>query len=163
MILEIVSDIVVDALGRFTAKGALERDTTGEAAWHFGFYSRPKDGADGVVVRGSPRGGFAILVGYRDRQYEISLEKGECAMANAFGAKVVLDKDGRVVMNGGSKGVARLDDTCDAGTLTLTFAAPTAITGAYVAPDGTSTSIATNVPLRLKAKINSASGTVRAG
>lgn len=100
-IVEFVTDIVMDADGTATMKGAKSDDEVGHpidaaVAWQLGFYSRPLDGASGVVVKAGGRGGVAFLVGWRNRQYELSLDKGDVAMANEAGAVVKLDKDGKI-------------------------------------------------------------------
>jgi phage gp45-like len=100
-IVEFVTDIVMDADGTATAKGAKSDDEVGHpidaaVSWQLGFQSRPLDGASGVVVKAGGRGGLAFLVGWRNRRYELSLEKGETAMVNEAGAVVKLDKDGKI-------------------------------------------------------------------
>lgn len=100
-----VTDLVFEDDGTASAKGAKVDDDDGEAltptvAWHLGFYSRPLDGASGIVLKADGRGGTSFLIGYRNRQYEISLEKGECAMVNEAGAFVKCNKDAVVEVNG---------------------------------------------------------------
>lgn len=99
---EIVTDIVMSATGVITARGTHGLGETdgheleSETAWHFGFYSRPKDGARGVVLKADGQGNTSFLVCYRDKQYELSLEKGEVGMKSAFDSYVLLDQDGHV-------------------------------------------------------------------
>jgi phage gp45-like len=98
---EFVTDIAMDADGTATMKGAKSDDEEGHpidaaVSWQLGFQSRPLDGASGVVVKAGGRGGVAFLVGWRNRRYELTLEKGETAMVNEAGAVVKLDKDGKI-------------------------------------------------------------------
>lgn len=100
-VVEHVTDLVFGSNGDVDAEGMRSDENErghrikASAAWHLGFYSRPLDGASGVVARVGGRGA-TFLVSYRNRQYEISLEKGEVAMANEAGARVLLNKDGKI-------------------------------------------------------------------
>jgi phage gp45-like len=153
-LVQLVTDLVFSAAGAFTGKGADDDDIEGTVGWNFGFYSRPNDGARGVVVKLGGRGNHSILVAYRDKQYELSLEKGECGMKNAFDATVLLNKQGEIVLNGGGNKVARVGDHGNVGTLTLTLTGTTALSGTYVDPDGASTPVTSGTPITLKAKIS---------
>ncbi len=100
-LVEFVTDIVFGDNGEVDCKGAKSDDEDGHpikatTAWHLGFYSRPLDGAIGVVVKGGGKGGVSFLVGFRDKQYEISLDKGDVAVANAAGAVSKWDKNGKI-------------------------------------------------------------------
>lgn len=91
---EYVTGIVMDDDGSVTAKGSKSDDDEGHeldanAGWHLGFYSRPLDGAVGFVVKPGGHGGGSILIAWRDRQYELSLEKGDTAMTNGDGSAYV--------------------------------------------------------------------------
>ena len=156
--IEVVSDLVFADDGVVRGNGLAGQQTLMEPGFHFGFSSRPKDGAVGVRV-------WRILVGWRDRQYEIALQKGESVMYSAGGAKLLCDKDGNIVMNDGDKGAAREDDTTGNGTLEILGGISNAFAGLkYTAPDGTITSInATGMPIPLEGKITSSSETVRIG
>lgn len=101
-LLERVTDLVFNDDGSVDGKGLDDRDVpTTSAGYHFGFYSRPKDGAVGVVVRFL---GLSFLAAWRDKQFEMSLNKGECGMQNAFSASVLLDKNGNIVSVPGGSG-----------------------------------------------------------
>lgn len=99
---ELVTDIVMAASGLARSKGSGDHPLSSETAWHFGFYSRPKDGARGVVLKADGQGNTSFLIGYRDKQYELSLEKGECGMRNAYDAQVLLNQDGDVIATAAS-------------------------------------------------------------
>jgi phage gp45-like len=147
-LVEYVTDIVMDADGTADCKGAKTDDDQGHpidaaVAWQLGFYSRPLDGASGVVVKSSGKGGVAFLVGWRNRKYEIALEKGEVAIANEAGAVIKLDKNGKVsadaktgqdiVLNGGTAKVARVGDA----TAGHVHAAGTLVAGMYTVTGAT--------------------------
>lgn len=106
-LLEFVTDIVMNADGTIDAKGADDRDVSAAVGWHFGFYSRPKDGSVGVTLNFM---GMSLLIAYRDQQFEMSLEKGEVGMQNAFSASMLLDKNGNVIQKPGGSGKVRLGD-----------------------------------------------------
>lgn len=96
---EIVTDIVMSATGVVTSNGMDEDDKIESVAgWHFGFYSRPKDGARGVVLKADGQGNTSFLVAWRDKQYELTLEKGEVGIKNAFDAEILLDENGDILL-----------------------------------------------------------------
>ncbi len=114
-VLEIVTDLVFAAAGVWSGKGPHRAngetsDLKGETAWHFGFYSRPKDGARGVVLKMDGQGNTSFLVGYRDKQYELSLEKGEVGAKNAFDAYWLLNQAGVLELNGTTYAGPKWDD-----------------------------------------------------
>lgn len=116
--IEFVTDIVMDSDGMATSQGMDEDDKIDSVAgWQFGFYSRPKDSARGLVVKADGQGNTSVLLCVWDRQYELTLEKGEVGIQNAFSASILLNDDGEVVFNGGTKKVARVDDTTACGSL----------------------------------------------
>jgi len=95
--IEIVSDLVMDSDGKTASKGADDHELDSQAGWHFGFYSRPKDNARGVVLKADGQGNTSFLICWRDKQYEMTLEKGEVGIQNAFEAKILLDKNGDII------------------------------------------------------------------
>jgi phage gp45-like len=123
---EVVTGIKMTSAGVVTSQGAEDdgdHELDSEAAWHFGFYSRPLDGARGVVLKADGQGNTSFLIGYRDTQYELTLEKGEVGIKNAFDAEILLDENGQVIVNQGTKKVARVDDTLTRSTALATWAA----------------------------------------
>jgi len=112
-LVEIVTDLVFDDDGVAEGKGAGDSEIETAVGWHFGFYSRPKDGARGVVIKADGQGNTAFLVAFRDKQYELSLQKGECGMKNAFDASILLNKDGEVVLGSSANGAIRIDKNGD--------------------------------------------------
>jgi phage gp45-like len=153
-IVEFVTDIVMDADGTATAKGAKSDDDEGHpmdasVSWQLGFQSRPLDGASGVVVKAGGRGGVAFLVGWRNRKYELTLQKGETAMVNEAGAVVKLDKDGKITataktgqlveVNGNDYSLLKTETLLgDLSTLMTHLIAwvPLVVTGVATAPSG---------------------------
>lgn len=97
-LIEFVSDVVFSKNGKATSKGLGDHELESEVGWQFGFYSRPNDGSRGIVLKADGQGNTSLLVCYRDRQYELELEKGEVGIANAFDAKILLDKNGSIAV-----------------------------------------------------------------
>jgi hypothetical protein len=139
LMVQMVTNLVFDSDGNATAEGADGESIDPTVGYHFGFYSRPLDGARGVVIKADGQGNTSFLFAYRDKQYEMTLQKGECGVQNAFGANVLLNSNGEVVFNGGKKQVARVDDTTQGGWLYFVPNVPPggAATLAYLPPDTT--------------------------
>src|SRR5689334_767278 len=97
LIVELVTDLVFDSDGNATCKGVGGHELAPTVGYHFGFYSRPLDGARGVVVKADGQGNTPVLIGWRDKQYDLSLEKGAAGIKNAFDASVHLDENGNVI------------------------------------------------------------------
>ncbi len=110
---EFVTGIKMDSDGVATSQGHAEdgvHELDSETAWHFGFYSRPKDGARGVVLKADGQGNTSFLIGYRDKQYELSLNKGEVGAKNAFDAYWLLNQSGELELNGTGQKLLMADD-----------------------------------------------------
>lgn len=100
LMIEAVTDLAFGDNGKVTAKGIDDQDIEAVVGYHFGFYSRPNDGATGVVVKLGGKGANSVLVAFRDTQYEMSLQKGEVGIQNAFGSTMLFKKDGTIEING---------------------------------------------------------------
>ena len=101
--------------------------------------------------------GDALLVVNTKKVRILSTEDDVAVDASGGGKKVLLQ--------GGGKGVARLDDTTTNGTLAIVGGVSTAFAGLlYTAPDGTTTTISTAGPvIPIAGKINSASSKTESG
>lgn len=99
---QLVTGVNIDGDGNATCDGADGEEIEPTVGWHFGFYSRPNNGARGVVLKADGRGNTAFLIAWRDQQYELSLQQGECGMKNAFDAYVLLNQAGVLELNGKS-------------------------------------------------------------
>jgi hypothetical protein len=120
---QLVTGVAIDQDGNATCQGADGDELEPTVGWHFGFYSRPADGARGAVLKADGRGNTALLFCYRDKQYELSLQKGECGVQNAFGASTLWDKNGNIIATPGGSGKVQLGGatTPDAAVLGTTF------------------------------------------
>lgn len=74
----------------------------------YGFVSRPLDDTDSVVVFISGNRDNGIVISTRDKNYTVSLEKGEVALFDNVGTKIHLKKD------------KKIEITIDTNTYTIT-------------------------------------------
>jgi len=106
---QLVTDLIFDSDGNATCKGVDDDDELAPTVgWHFGFYSRPNDGGRGVVFKADGQGNTSFLLAWRNKQYELSLQKGEVGVQNAFGASTLWDKNGNIVETPGGSGTVQL-------------------------------------------------------
>jgi len=142
---------------------------------HFGFRSRPPK--DVWALRVAATGGATnnATVAEDSRRYGPSdLEDGEVALYNnVAGVELRFDRDGNinaqsangkvVSLQGGDRGVARLNDDVDCGTLIFVPGPPAALT--YVAPGGAMPNPMPSgaATIALKGKIISASDKTKTG
>ena len=104
MIRGIVKSVVEGAIKRFFASGRVgETIDNREYLQHYGYTSRPLQGAEIIIIR---EGGHFVAVASDDRRYRISLEGGEVALYTDEGDKIHL-KRGRIIeITGGEKIIA---------------------------------------------------------
>lgn len=107
---EFVTDVRFDDNGVATSKGGGDHELESAVGWHFGFYSKPNDGGNGVVLKADGQGNTSFLIAYRDKQYEMSLQKGEVGAKNAFDAYWLLNDDGVLELNGTDYAAPKWDD-----------------------------------------------------
>lgn len=164
-----------DKVAGYRSEGAGEQDYDYEVrrVQHFGFRSRPP--ANVWAVRLATTGGATnnVTVGEDSTRYGPSdLDDGEVALFNSVtGLEVRFDRDGNinaqsasgksVNLQGGDRGVARLKDTVDGGTL-IFVPSPPALT--YVQPGGDMPPIPQGATtIALKGVISSASDKTKSG
>jgi phage gp45-like len=84
-------------IARFTASGLPgELIENREAMQHYGFASRPKSGAEGVVVH---KGNHFLLIAEDDRRYRIALTEGEVALYTDEGDSIHLKRGNKIEIN----------------------------------------------------------------
>lgn len=97
MIRGFVKSVVEGVIKRFSAYGrpdaldGREEIDNREYFQHYGYTSRPKAGAEIIIIR---EGGHFIAVASDDRRYRIALEEGEVSLYDDLGQKVHLTRDG---------------------------------------------------------------------
>jgi phage gp45-like len=98
----IVQAITDGAVRLFSATGRVYGDFTEtfssrEFLQHYGFVSRPKAGAELVIV---VEGNIITAIGSDDRRYRLAIQEGEAALYDDLGQKVHLTRDGIVIKSG---------------------------------------------------------------
>lgn len=110
---QLVKDLVIDDDGNATCTAVSDDEEEDKYAptvgYHFGFYSRPSN-ARGVIIKADGQGNTSFLIGFRDKQYEMTLSKGEVGIQNEFGANLLLDKNGIVNINGTDYSLIKTED-----------------------------------------------------
>lgn len=92
MIRGIVISVLEGVIKRFSANGRSDETISDrEYFQHYGYTSRPKPGAEIIIIR---EGGHFVAVASDDRRYRIALEEGECSLYDDLGQKVHLTRDG---------------------------------------------------------------------
>ncbi len=100
MIRGIIKSVVEGAIKRFTASGRPDETISDrEYFQHYGLTSRPRAGAEAIIIR---EGNHFLMIASDDRRYRISLEEGEVALYTDEGDKVHL-KRGQILIHSGGK------------------------------------------------------------
>lgn len=152
LMVTMVTGLVFDSDGNATATGDDGEDLDPTVGWHLGFYSRPNDGASGVVFKSDGQGNTSFLVAWRDKQFEMSLQKGECGIKapNQSGGSTLWDENGNIIHTPGGSGTVQLGGNTyslpkletllsDINTLATKLAlwVPLVVTAVATAPSGT--------------------------
>lgn len=122
MIRGIVKSVVEGVVKRFSAFGRPDETIDNrEYFQHYGYTSRPKAGAEIIIIR---EGGHFVAVASDDRRYRIALEEGEVALYTDEGDKVHL-KRGRIIeIVGGEKIVATTKVAEVTAAISMTVTSP---------------------------------------
>ncbi len=92
MIRGIVLSIAEGVIKRFTASGRSDETISDrEYFQHYGYTSRPKAGAEIIIIR---EGGHFVAVASDDRRYRIAMEEGEVSLYDDLGQKAHLTRSG---------------------------------------------------------------------
>lgn len=92
MIRGIVKSVVEGVVKRFSAYGRSDESIDNrEYLQHYGFTSRPKAGAEIIIIR---EGGHFVAIASDDRRYRLALEEGEAALYDDLGQKAHLTRSG---------------------------------------------------------------------
>jgi phage baseplate assembly protein V len=101
MIRAIVVSVIEGVIKRFSATGRPgETFADREYLQHYGLTSRPKPGAELVIIR---EGNHYLAIASDDRRYRIALEEGEVAIYTDEGDKVHLKRGRQIEVIGGEK------------------------------------------------------------
>ncbi len=92
MIRCLISAVVEGVIKRFSASGRVDETfESREYFQHYGFTSRPKANAEGIIINA---GNHYIMIASDDRRYRIALEDGEAALYDDLGQRVHLTRHG---------------------------------------------------------------------
>lgn len=104
MIRGIIINVLEGVIKRFTASGRPDETISDrEYFQHYGYTSRPKAGAEIIIIR---EGGHFVAVASDDRRYRISLADGEVALYTDEGDKIHLKRNRIIEIVGGEKIIA---------------------------------------------------------
>jgi len=127
MIRGIIQGVIEGVIKRFTASGRPgETITNREYFQHYGFTSRPLEGAEAIIIK---EGNHIVMIASDDRRYRIALEEGEVALYTDEGDKIHLKRDRTIEIVSGNKLVATVDNEVD---ITTKMAVVTASTSCQV-------------------------------
>ena len=118
-------------LGRFDASGRIgEEFTNREMMQQYGFSSRPKAGAECLMIKA---GQSVYMIASDDRRYRIDLEEGEVVVYNTESSKVHLKKGGEIEIQCAVKVHVKADKTViESGNISLGAEALSALGGGVV-------------------------------
>lgn len=123
MIRGIVIWVVEGYIKLFSAIGRIgETFTNREYFQHYGFTSRPKEGAEIIIIK---EGNHYIAVASDDRRYRIAVEEGEMAIYTDEGDKVHLKRGKNIEVVCGNKLTATVTNEVDITTKVAKIAATT--------------------------------------
>lgn len=74
----------------------------------FGFASNPDDGAECLVAFPGGDRALGFVIATADRRYRVKVEKGEVALYDKTGSKVLLKKDGNIELTPSGTGIVAL-------------------------------------------------------
>lgn len=114
MIRGIVIVVLEGLIKRFSASGRNgESFSSREYFQHYGFTSRPKEGAEIIIIK---EGNHYIAVASDDRRYRLALEDGEVALYTDEGDKIHLKRDKTIEVISGNKLIATVENEVDITT-----------------------------------------------
>lgn len=97
----IITSVIEGVIKRFTGSGRHgESFTDREYFQHYGFTSRPLQGAEGILLIENNK---IYLIASDDRRYRITLEEGEVALYTDEGDKIHLKRDKEIHISTGNK------------------------------------------------------------
>ena len=101
LVRSILASVAEGAVKRFSGSGRTGEAFAGrEYFQHYGFTSRPRAGAEGLVL---VQGGTVFLVATDDRRYRLSLEDGEVALYTDEGDMIHLKRGGEILVSSQGK------------------------------------------------------------
>jgi phage gp45-like len=115
---------IFTATGRKDAVGGLEQFDQREYLQHYGFTSRPKAGAELIIVR---EGNHLVAIASDDRRYRLHIAEGEAALYDDQGQVVVLKRGKEILVDGCDTLVANAAVSMTLTSPTITLRASTKV------------------------------------
>jgi len=101
MIRAIISSVIEGVVKRFSGSGRPDETLANrEYFQHYGFTSRPKAGAEGIVIF---KGNHFIMIASEDRRYRVGIEEGEVCLYTDEGDKIHLKRGREIRIQTGGK------------------------------------------------------------
>ncbi len=124
MIRGIIQQVIEGAIKRFTASGRSDETIADrEYFQHYGFTSRPLEGAEAIIIR---EGNHLVMIASDDRRYRIALEEGEVALYTDEGDYVHFKRGGKIEVLAGAKVKATAPEVEIIASTKITMTAPLA-------------------------------------
>lgn len=101
MIRAIVRSVIEGAIKRFTAAGRPDETIENrEYIQHYGFSSRPLEGAEAVIIQ---EGNHIVMIASDDRRYRIAIESGEVCLYTDEGDHIRFKRGKEIYIKSGNK------------------------------------------------------------
>jgi len=125
MIRGIIQSVIEGTVKRFSATGRSgESFTSREYMQHYGFSSRPLEGAEAVLIRD---GNHIVMIASEDRRYRVGLEGGEVCLYTDEGDQIRLKRDKEIYIKSGNKLTAEVENDVNVTAKTATVTASESI------------------------------------
>lgn len=126
-------------------KGIADQQVDADLVGQYGVMSRPPDGGDAVIIKLGGQGASSQCIGFRHREHEVQIEKGEILIRDDQGQFVHVKRDGihidgqKVVIAGGGAAAVRVGDPVEFNAafsqwINTTLVGALATAGIVVAP-----------------------------
>jgi phage baseplate assembly protein V len=117
MIRGIFNSCIEGVVKRFTASGHVgETFTSREYMQHYGFTSRPLEGAEGVLI---DAGNHIVMIASEDRRCRVAVEAGEVCIYTDEGDHIRLKRDKEIYIKSGNKLTAEIENEANITTKKL--------------------------------------------
>lgn len=101
MVRSIISSVTEGVIKRFAGSGRTDETFTNrEYFQHYGFTSRPLNGAEGILIKD---GNNVVLIASDDRRYRLQLQDGEVALYTDEGDAIHLKRNKEIHITTGGK------------------------------------------------------------
>jgi phage baseplate assembly protein V len=121
-----IQQVIEGAIKRFNALGrANETITDRECFQHYGFTSRPLEGAEAVLIA---NGNHIVMIAEDDRRYRIAIEAGEVCLYTDEGDHIRFKRGKEIYIQSGNKLTAEIANDVAVTTKRIALTASESIT-----------------------------------